>query len=167
MADVTEQLIKAMQEELEGQQELVSILADKLDAMRQYDMMGLESLMSSEQRAIELLRQKGARRDFAVRQLTSRVFPGRKGQPARAVELAEMVDKCYRDRFVAVTSMLKDVAEKAQRLNKINAVASQKVLQHLGHIFRIIARSGHDIGLYSPGGKKTQMQHNQIVDAIA
>ena len=167
MADMADQLIQALQEELHGQQTLVAVLENKLQAMQHYDMKRLEALVANEQQLLHGIRQKANRRDLAVKRLTALVFPHRRGDRAKANELAQHIDESRRRLFLGLTGALREMVEKAQRLNRINAIASQKVLQHLGHVFRIISQTGVEIGLYNPVGKKATVEQRYIVDALA
>ena len=167
MADVAEQLITAMQAEFKGQQDLTALLEGKIDAMQHYDMSRLEALAAREQRLLETVRQQGLRRDAAVKRLTTHCFPQRRGQRAHARELAQALDEPHRTNLLSLAVMLKDAVQKTQRLNRINAVASQKILQHFHHVFRIIARTGCEVGLYGRGGKKAFLEQKQLVDALA
>jgi flagellar biosynthesis/type III secretory pathway chaperone len=86
---------------------------------------------------------------------------------ATAKELASAAPEPARSKLLALAAMLKETAQNVQRLNRINAIATHKVLGHFDQIFRIIAQSGRDIGLYGRAGKKSITEQNRLVDAIA
>ena len=94
-------------------------------------------------------------------------FPKRNGRIATARELAKVVEKPLKRKLEAFSAMLFDSAQNVERLNRINKIASEKILGHIDHIFSIIAQSGRDIGLYGRAGKKSLLEQNRLVDAIA
>ena len=167
MADAVEQLIEAMQQELRWQQELAVVLDNKLDAMKHYDMSRLEALSQNEQKLMQGLRHNEMRRQSAVRQAARQLSPDRPDRLSNAQELARASVEPGRSRILVLAGMLRSVAEKVQRLNRVNALASQRIIGHFDQIFRIIAQSGRDIGLYGEAGKKTLLEQNRLVDAIA
>ena len=167
MADAVQQLIEAMQHELQWQRDLAMVLDNKLDAMRHYDMSRLEALGQSEQKLMQGLRHNEMKRKQAVRQAASKLCPRRSENVVNASELARSSGEPARGRILALAAMLKEVAQKVQSLNRVNAMASQRIMGHFDQIFRIIAQSGRDIGLYGQAGKKMLLEQNRLVDAIA
>lgn len=167
MTDPVQQLVEVLQAEMGAQQELAAVLDGKLDAMRHYDLPRLEALSRSEQRLMEGLRLHEVRRTDAVRRAAWKVLgPGPTG-PVTARQLAQASPEPARTKLLAVAAMLGEVVQMVQRLHRINTVAAQKVLMHFEHVFRIIAQSGWDIGLYGKGGKKAFLQQRRLVDATA
>ena len=167
MTEAVQQLIEAMQNELQGQQNLAVILDNKLDAMRHYDMSRLEALGQSERQVLENLRKNEKNRRLAVSQATRQLCPQRRGSMVTASELARASAEPDRGRILALTAMLKKVTTNVQSLNRINALASQKILGHFDRIFQLLTQSGRDIGLYGKTGKKSFLEQNRLVDAIA
>jgi flagellar biosynthesis/type III secretory pathway chaperone len=167
MANHVEQLIKTLQQELEYQRELAAVLDNKLDAMRHYDLSRLEALTQNEHRIVEEIRQNEYRRTDAVRRATRQYWPGRRQQPASCKELAQVSEEPERSKLITLAAMLAEIAETVQRLNRIGGIASRKILTHFDHIFQIIAQSGRDIGLYERGGKRSLLEQNRLVDALA
>ncbi|KPK77642.1 MAG: hypothetical protein AMJ79_02560 [Phycisphaerae bacterium SM23_30] len=168
MADAVEQLIEAMQDELQCHRKLAAVLDGKLDAMRHFDVSRLEALRHNEQRLLNVVRMNGQRRAEATQQATWRLFPQRRiGSSVTAKELAQAAPEPARSKILALAAMLREMAQNIQRLNRVNAVATRKVLGHFDQIFRIIAQSGRDVGLYGRAGKKSMAEQNRLVDAIA
>jgi len=167
VSDVVEKLIQMMQDELQCHSDLAAVLENKLDAMRHYDISRLESLTTNEQRITEVISLNGKKRYDVVRQASVEFFPNRGGRVATAKELADVLDEPSRGRLLALAAMLHEVTERVRRLNRINSVATQKIMGHFDHIFRIIAQSGRDIGLYGRAGKKSLLEQNRLVDAFA
>ena len=167
MSEAVEQLIEKMQEDLQSHQELASVLENKLDAMRHYDISRLEALTLSEQRLADVIGMSEGKRKEIIRRATAEVFPARGDGRATAKELAAEVDEGYKGKLLMLSSMLLEVVEKVRRLNQINKLASQKILGHFDQIFRIISQTGNELGLYGRGGKKSVMEQNRLVDAMA
>jgi len=167
MADALENVIQVLNEQLRFYRDLAAVLENKLDAMRHYDATRLEALSQAEQRLIEAIKHVEKKRNEAVRRATGHLLPQRQGELASARELAQAAPPPFREKLSVLASLLREVAEKVQRLNQIGALATQKIMGHFDHIFRIIAQSGRDIGLYGRAGKKTLLEQNRIVDAIA
>jgi hypothetical protein len=167
MSKSVEIVLVAMQEELQWQQDLAAVLDNKLDAMKHYDITRLEALTLTEQRLLEGIRLNAVKRNTAVHQAMREWLPKKKSRLASARELAQALSEPLRSKLMALTGMLRDVVEKVQRLNRINAQVSRKMLGHLDHIFRVIAETGSDIGLYSRVGKKAMVEQKRLVDAIA
>lgn len=167
MSKSVEILLTAMQEELQWQQDLAAVLDSKLDAMKHYDLSRLEALSVSEQRLLEGIRLNSIKRNSAVHQTMRELMPKTKGRLTSARELAQALSEPLRGKLMAITGMLREVVEKVQRLNRINAQVSRKMLGHFDHIFRVLAQSGSDIGLYSRVGKKAVVEQKRLVDAIA
>ena len=155
-----------MNEELQCQRDLAGVLENKLDAMRHYDVSRLEALSVSEQRLLDGMRTKGQNRQGAVRSATEQLLPD-VGGSGSARNLAEKLPQPQRNKLLALAAMLKDVAQNVQRLNRVNVLAGQKMLVHFDHVFRIIAQSGRDIGLYGRAGKKSFLEQNRLFDAQA
>ena len=182
MADSVEQLIETMNQELQCQRDLAGLLENKLDAMRRYDVWSLESLAANENRLIDNLQANSQRRNSAVRNVAQQLFD-LPADPVRhasiptgaaptnslptARQIAEKASPINRDKILALTAMLKDVTQTVQRLSGINATASQKMLGHFDHVFRIIAQSGRDIGLYGRAGTRFHLEQNRLFDALA
>jgi len=156
-----------MQEDLQRHRELAQILDNKLDAMRHRDISRLEALAAVEHRLMGIISTHNKTRCDIVRQATEKYFPNYGKKSATARELANAAGGADRDKLLALSAMLIEVAGKVQSLNNINAAASQKIMGHVDHIFRIIAQSGRDIGLYGRAGKKAPLEQNRLVDAIA
>ena len=166
MSKAVPQLVTAMQEELQYQQKLAGVLDGKLQAMREYNTTRLEALAISERRLVSAARSAGLKRNLAVQQLSAQLFPQRT-RPASARELAAACDEPGRSQILAMSSLLAETVEKTSRLNRVTAVAARKVLGHIDHVFRAIAQSGRDIGLYGRAGQKNMLEQNRIIDAIA
>ena len=166
MADAVQQLIEAMQQELQNQKDLSAVLNHKLDAMRNYDISKLESLSQSEQRLLDGIGINEIKRVEAARRVGMNLSPGKLGESLTVSKLAEAAGEPTRTKLVSLAAMLRDVAENVSRLNRINAIASEKVLGHFDQIFQIIAQSGRDIGLYGRYGKKSFLEQNRLVDAV-
>lgn len=167
MRETVEQLVWAMQEELQGQRKLAAVLGDKLDAMRRYDTTKLTSLADGERQLMDGTRAKAVKRGYAVEALAAELFPQRSGGRVTARELASAVGEPAQSRISSLAGQLGEAAEATQRLNRINVAASRKVLDHMDHVFRVIAQSGRDIGLYGRMGKQTALEQNRLIDAIA
>jgi len=116
---------------------------------------------------VDEIRQSELRRTDTVRWATRQFWPQRRQQPATCKELAQVSPEPEKSRLLTLAAMLADVAEKVQRLNRIGNIASRKILAHFDHIFQIIAQSGRDIGLYGRGGKRSLLEQNRLVDALA
>jgi len=167
MAEIAEKLIDAMKMELNCQQSLAALLDNKLDAMRHYDLSRLEALTVNEQQLVQdTLAQENRCTDLA-RFATKELVPKKRGSLATASELAGVCREPQRSQLLSLAAMLKQMAEKVQRLNRINSIASGKILNHFDGVFRIFAQSGCDIGLYQRAGKKALLEQNRLVDAIA
>ena len=167
MNQTLENLIEVMNEELQSQRDLAQMLENKLDAMRHYDISRLEALSISEQRLLDLMGHIGRRRTDAVAAATDDLLPT---QPVGRVSVAQLAERAsieQRNRLLALAALLKDVAQQVQRLNRVNALATNKILGHFDGIFRIIAQAGRDIGLYGSAGKKALLEQNRLFDAIA
>ena len=166
MSKAVTQLVTAMQEELQSQQKLAGVLEDKLQNMRQYNTTRLEALAISERRLVAAARAAALKRNLAVQQLSTQLFPQRQ-KPASARELAAACDEPGRSQILSMSAMLAQTVEKTARLNRVTAVAARKVLGHIDHVFRAIAQSGRDIGLYGRAGQKNMLEQNRLIDAIA
>ncbi|OQA00876.1 MAG: FlgN protein [Planctomycetes bacterium ADurb.Bin412] len=167
MTRTVEIVLTALQEELQWQQDLAAVLDQKLEAMKQYDITRLEALTQTEQRLLEGIRLHAVKRNTAVHQALRELLPKQKSRRLSARELAQALSEPLRSRLLVLTGMLREAAEKVQRLNRINAQVTRKMLGHLDHIFRVITTTGSDIGLYSRVGKKTSGEQKRLVDAIA
>ncbi len=189
MSEAVEKLIQILEDDLQWHQSLAVVLENKLDAMRHYDMSRLEALAANERQLTEAICANEKKRRQVVRQATVEFFP-RNNKPATARELAKALQErqsrhdseraankrrlpkensaeTAANRLLALSDMLNDVAEKVKRLNNVVSIASHKVLGHFDNVFRIIAQSGRDIGLYGRSGKKSLLEQNCLVDALA
>ncbi len=167
MNNPIEKLIEVMQTDLQLHRDLTQILQQKLDAMRQRDLELLDALATREQQSMENLAANAVRRTSAIRDAMKLYMPARTGRLATARELARVVGGAFQSRILAMVSLLMEATGDVQRLNRINQIASKKILGHVDHIFQIIAKAGKDIGLYGRAGKKTLLEQNRLVDAIA
>ena len=189
MSEAVEKLIQILEDDLQWHQSLAAVLENKLDAMRHYDMSRLEALTANEQQLTEAICANEKKRRQVIRQATIEFFP-KGSKPATARELAQVLQerqsrrgsravsdqrqlsevnsaKKAAGRLLALSDMLREVTEKVKRLNNVVSIASHKILGHFDNIFRIIAQSGRDIGLYGRSGKKSLLEQNCLVDAIA
>ncbi|MBN1763975.1 MAG: flagellar protein FlgN [Sedimentisphaerales bacterium] len=167
MLKSVDNLIQTLQDDLQWHSDLAVVLENKLDAMRHFDLSRLEALTGNEQRLAQAIALNEKKRRDAVRAATMAVWPQRRGQTATASELAQALAEPQRSRLMSLTSMLREVMERVGRLNRINAIATHKIMGHFDHIFQIIAQSGRDIGLYGKSGKKSYLEQNRLVDAMA
>lgn len=167
MAKPVEQLILAMQAEVAVHEELADVLDGKLDALKCRDMSRLESLNGREQELVEVIRVKGQLRETAVEELVVCYYPQRVGERISARELAQESSEPWRSKLLAMTAMLREIATKVSRLNRINAIAMRKMMGHFDTIFNAIAQCGQDIGLYGRQGKELALEQRSVIDAIA
>lgn len=167
MADTLEQLIESMSQDLDRHRTLAQLLDNKLDAMRRHDISRLESLGVVEHRLLNEMRVGEKKRTQAARQATSQFCPRHHGPLATAREIALAATEPARTKILSLAALLREVAEKIQTVNRVIALAGEKIQQHFDHIFGIIARSGCDIGLYSQAGQKSLLEQNRLVDALA
>ncbi|MCK4629003.1 MAG: flagellar export chaperone FlgN [Sedimentisphaerales bacterium] len=186
MSEAVEKLIQILEDDLQWHQSLAVVLENKLDAMRHYDMSRLEALTANEQQLTEAICANEKKRRQVVRQATVEFFP-QNNKPATARELAKALQErqssqgtankrqlpkensaeTAANRLLALSDMLREVTEKVKRLNNVVSIASHKILGHFDNVFRIIAQSGRDIGLYGRSGKKSLLEQNCLVDALA
>ena len=155
-----------MKEELVVQQRLAATLQHKLESMRCYDVERLQTLTLSESEAVTAAQRAALRRRQAGRRLSESLF-GKKDEPVGASEMAAACEEPQRSGILTLAGQLRGAAETTQRLNRINRIATRKLLGHMEHVFRVIAQAGRDIGLYGRAGRKPLMQHNRLIDAIA
>ncbi len=167
MADVTIQLIQTMTEELQMQRDLEVILNNKLDAMQRRDLSRMEVLFSQEQKLVNRLRLNNQKRTLAVRQVVKQFLPEQSPNTVSARELAQTFGEPEQGNLLSLVALLKEAAEKIQRLNSIIAQSTRKLMGHFDTIFNMIAHCGDEIGLYGRKGKKEVGQPRQMVDAIA
>ena len=166
MSDQSALLVTALQNELQCQQQLALLLENKLEAMRRYDVHRLEGLADSEKQLLEKMQLAAVRRRHTAETLTRQVL-AQLGRPATAKELAAASDEPVRSQLYSLSALLAQECERVQRLNRINDIASRKMLGHVDQVFRVIAQAEHDVGLYSRGGRKPALEQNRIFDAIA
>ena len=186
MSEAVEKLIQILEDDLQWHQSLAVVLENKLDAMRHYDMSRLEALAVNERQLTEAICANEKKRRQVVRQATVEFFP-RNNKPATARELAKALQERQdsqraaskrqlpktnsaakaASRLLALIDMLHEVTEKVRRLNNVVSIASHKIMGHFDNVFRIIAQSGRDIGLYGRSGKKSLLEQNCLVDALA
>lgn len=164
MSDQSVQLVMALQSELQCQQQLASLLESKLDAMRRYDVRRLEGLAGSEKQLLEKMQLTAIKRRHAAETMTRKVLANL-GRPATAKELAAASDEPTRSQLYSLSALLAQECEKVQRLNRVNDIASRKMLGHVDQVFRAIAQTEHDAGLYGRGGRKPALEQNRIFDA--
>jgi flagellar biosynthesis/type III secretory pathway chaperone len=167
MADAMNELIQVLQQELRWQRELAEVLEQKLDAMRHYDTGRLEVLTTREQQLAQRIQVHDKKRATVVRQAAAGLFPQERKTWASARELALAAAEPLRTQLLSLAGLLKDAVRKVQRLNNINRLASEKILNHFSQIFQIIAQTGRDIGLYGREGRKTLLEQNRLLDARA
>ncbi len=168
MAGILDSLISALQAELQVQQRLAEVLDGKLDAMKHRDLSRLDALNKSEQQLVLELRQAGMKRDSAIRIASQNLFPNERNRLMTATEFINISTEPTKGHLKTLVEMLKQAAERVQRLNNINAMAMRKMLGHFDDIFKFIAQCGTDIGLYGRAGKKTvATEQRRLVDTIA
>lgn len=172
MSGVINNLIDVLQTDWQVHKELAQVLENKLDAMRHYDLTRLESLGQNEQRLTQAIALNSSKRNQALIQATAMLMPGSGKRMARASELVESLQQRpewadYAGQIMNLVNLLRTVTEHVQRLNNINKMATRKILGHFDDIFRIIAQGDRDIGLYGRSGKKSMLEQNRLVDAMA
>ena len=167
MSEAAEKLFQTIQDDLQWHRDLAAVLENKLDAMRHYDMSRLEALTIKEQRLMETISDNERKRREVFGEATREFFPERGRKLATASEFAKVLEEPHRSKLLVLTGMLREITEKIRRLNSVNSIASQKIMGHFDHIFQIIAKSGRDIGLYGKAGKKSFLEQNRLVDALA
>lgn len=167
MADGIRQLIDALQEELLRQQEMARLLEGKLDAMRRYDMPRLEALNLAEQRLLRGVQASERKRRQAARLAREQLWPRQRREGATARQIADAAPEPARTELLELTGLLRETCQKVQRLARVTSQATSKILGHIDHIFRVVAQSGREIGLYGRMGKTTLLEQNRLVDALA
>jgi flagellar biosynthesis/type III secretory pathway chaperone len=167
MADVMNKLIQTLNEELQMQRDLETVLEQKLDAMQRRDLDRMDLLFTQEQKLVNRLRLNNQKRTVAVRQAVKQFLPDQPSEAVSARELARILDEPEQGKLLTLVALLKEVAEKIQRLNRIVAQATRKLMGHFDAIFNMIAHCGDEMGLYGRQGKKEIGPPRQLVDAIA
>jgi flagellar biosynthesis/type III secretory pathway chaperone len=167
MKDGIDKLIDEMQGELERHNDLAALLERKIDAMKRFDTGQMETLTAQEQGLVHELQVKGRQREAAVTLASRQLLGARGAGRLTAKELAVKSPEPQRTRLLALSGMLREVGLKVQSLNRVNALASHKVLGQFDQVFQILARSGREIGLYGRGGRTGAVEQNRLVDTIA
>ncbi len=156
-----------MQAELSVQEQLAALLENKLAAMRDLDVTRLDALSKVERQVVEQARIAGAKRQHAATVLTQALLGGGNGRAATARELAAAADEPLKSQLLSLAGMLAEAVQKSQRLNRVVDVAARKVLGHVEQVFRMLAQSGREIGLYGRQGRRPMTEQNSLIDAMA
>ena len=166
MYEAVDELMAIMEKDRQWHTELAAVLENKLDAMQHYDLSRLEALALQEQRLVAAITGNEKQRQVAIRRATLEHLPLLKDRVAAASELAQVLDDERREKLLLLVALLREITEKVKRLNRINAMATRKILGHVDYMFQVLAQSGRDIGLYGRGGKKTMLEQNRLIDAV-
>ncbi|MBI9016610.1 MAG: flagellar export chaperone FlgN [Phycisphaerae bacterium] len=168
MADLIDNIIDTMRDDLRYQRDLEKILTDKLDAIRNNDIALMEIIAQTEYRTVQAINNNIERTNKVIRQATAFYFPIRAGQLASATELKQFASESQSQALDAIGTMLRGTIENVKRQNQIVSLVTQKLLGHVDQIFKVIAHTGRDIGLYGRrGDKKINIEQNRMLDAIA
>lgn len=162
-----EPLMQTMRTELTAYKQLAAVLEQKLDAMRRRDLQDMQFRLEREQRLLVTMRQAAGQRTVLVRRLARTILPGRTPEEVTARELAQTSSEPQQSRMMGLIGMLREAAEKVQRLNRVVTQTTRKLMGHIDAIFNLIAQGDGESGLYGRAGKKAPTPQRQLVDAIA
>ncbi len=168
MADLIDNIIMIMREDLRYQRDLEKILEDKLQALRNNDAAMLDAIAQVEHRTVLALNNNVERTGKAIAAAAEVYFPQFKGKNISLSQLKTVASAGQCQSLDALGAMLRSTIENVRRQNQIVSLVTHKLLGHMDNIFKVIAHTGRDIGLYGRyGDRQMNIEQNRMLDAIA
>ncbi len=164
MDKLAAELLELLRDLLVVNERLVGIGTVREEAMRLFDIAGMNRLMETERTELVTLQQLDARRKTLTGQL--RAFLGRE-VPATTSQVAARVGEPMQSRILGTAAQLKATAERLERLNRINSKVSQTVVNSIGRVLKVVTGVAQHAGLYMKNGRKAALRGIHLLDATA
>lgn len=147
--------------------ELLTVVEDKVRAMKRADRAALNHLIDRESILIEAVRERdGCRRqlmDAIGRELGLTASTARK---MTASQLASQVDARHGEKILSAARNLRGIAARLSRANQVAGMLSREMVAHFQQVYESIRRCAHEpIGYGHDGGLVAGLEH-KLVDAV-
>ena len=163
MDKLVAELIELLRLLLGAHGRLLAIATARREAMRLFDVGGMNDLLERERQ--ELAGVQGLEQQR--RNLIARFGPvlGR-GVAATTGEIANRCQEPRRTQVLTLAAELRSVVEKLDRESRINVKVSQGVVKSLSKVMQVITGMAQHAGLYMRNGRKTTMAGMHLLDAV-
>jgi len=163
----TGELLIVMGELKQLHEELLTVLQQKLAAMRRADTEGLNSCTARQRFLVDRIRQKeGLRRQ--VVQLIGKAM----GMPAERAadwplrELAERLPEPRRGQLLAQAAVVREILLAIDKTNTVAALVTGEMLKHFQQVCAAMARTGQSTGTYSSAGRLNSEPPVGVFEAV-
>ncbi len=156
-------LVEELQELRDLHEQLLLAVRNKQKCMRGGDVDALESWSARERFLIERIKESDEHRRGIVDELAEQLDMD---QPTTVTELAGRVEEPDRSRLLAMSGVIRGLAEQIHRVNQINDAVTREILQCFTKMRHKFTASQCDIGLYDTRGQRQFTAAVSVLDAV-
>jgi len=148
-------------------EELLSVIQQKLGAMRRADTDALNSCLAREQFLSDRIRQQEGLRQQLVQLIGQEIgISAEAAQHLSLRELAEELGEPRRAQLLGLAGSVREVLAAIDRSNKVATLVTEEMLKHFRRVYAAMARAGDSAGTYSPGGELTTDRPARVFEAV-
>ncbi len=160
-------LVALMCDLKELHEELLSVIGQKLAAMRRADTDALNSCLARERFLSDRIRQQEGLRQQLVRLMGQEIgLPAEAAQQLSLRDLAEELGEPRRAQLLGLAASVREVLAAIDRSNKVATLVTEEMLKHFRRVYAAMARAGHSAGTYSSGGELTTDRPARVFEAV-
>lgn len=147
--------------------EMLSVIQQKLNAMRRADTDALNSCVARERFLAERVqKQEGLRRQLVQILWKELGLPSEQSSGLGLRDLAERLPEPRRGQLLVLGEELRELIGKIDNANKVVALVTGEMLKHFRHVHSAMARSGPSTGRYAANGQIAVERPTQVFDAV-
>ena len=164
MDKLVQELLALLRDMLAGQQQLLRLGHARREAMRAFDIAGLDLLTAREQVEVQKLAAMDRRRVALVQQF--RAFLPRGTEPTVS-EISKKVLEPVKGQLLVLAAQIRDTAESVSRTARINASVSEGVIKGLARVLKVVTGFAQHAGLYMRNGRKAVPHGIHLLEVTA
>ena len=163
MDKLAPEILELLRDLLAAHQRLLSLAQARQEAMRAFDIGTLNRLQErEEQETRQLAVLEKRRREIMER---CRTVLGR-NVPLTMTQIAQRLGEPRATQVLTLAAQLKKAVEQLERVQRINAKASQAVVSSIAKVLKIVTGMAQHAGLYMRNGRKASLHGIHLLDAV-
>ncbi len=147
--------------------DLLSVIQQKLNAIRRADTEGISSCLARERFLVDRIRQQEGLRQQLVQIISKEMGSGATQPGAMSLsDLALQLAEPRRGQLLALRAGLRETLLEIDRRNKVAVLVTAEMLKHFRQVCAAMAKVGRSGGTYSPAGQLDSGQLPSVFEAV-
>jgi hypothetical protein len=149
-------------------EQMIATLDRQLAAARAADSDGMRQCQEQTEQLVRQVAQVEAQRRALSRDLAieAGIDGGPAGRGVTASRLAAALPEPQRSRLTQQAGLLRQRVQEVDRLNKLLADVSRRILVHLKSAYEMVSRAAGTTGVYAANGQLRQAQRSTVFEAV-